>query len=767
MARQHRELQAQRLGATITRHHCQRPIVGRDKNTGIRRQIRRTTRRGGPGQHDPELSAACARIGSRHACVRRQAGQPPPRSRRRAAAGSRRQDGAASTVSRVRVASTPAGRRPGRGADARSTVSAPVSSPESRTTRRRTVRAGVITHSRISAVPGSPSPCTYWGPCCLRSRPRPPRSVRRQRPDLPHVEDRTGNQTAADAADIIVGVPLAMLGLFLLLLVVRVGPAPPGRPARAPAPRPARSPRPGRSRWSMGHAQRAPSVWTPRRGQRPPAGCSAPGRWARAEEHHHRRRVHRRRTMFLSELGFDIAPLIASAGIVGVALGFGAQSLVKDFLSGIFMIFEDQYGVGDVVDLGEAIGTVEAVSLRVTRLRDINGTVWYVRNGEIMRVGNMSQNWARTVLDVGVAYGEDLARSSRCWPRSRTTCGRTRTSAAVIEEPVVWGVQELAADAVTVRVALKTAPLEQWAVAREMRERIKARFDHEGIEIPFPQRVVWQRDQPVPDASRRRTRADARPDRRRHRWTRDHLLRRDRRRWTRSATIVRRSTRAWPRTRCCARSTPRRTSDRPRSASRCSSCSTGAARRRTPTRAATRGCGCGTRRSRSRRRQGALAAALPRRPRRRRPHPRAGRAVLGLRHPRGPVHGQHSWTSQPADAGHSARLARSRLRRRSDRSLAVEGDQHDPRAREHHVAVADLGVEIDRACCRRARPRSTGRRARAEQDRHLVVDVGLGDHERSPIESVAGLHRVGQAARRAATSARSGPPGSTRSTSRC
>ena len=105
-------------------------------------------------------------------------------------------------------------------------------------------------------------------------------------------------------------------------------------------------------------------------------------------------------TMMLSELGVNIAPIIASAGIIGIALGFGAQSLVKDFLSGIFMIFEDQYGVGDVVDVGEASGTVEAVSLRVTRLRDINGTVWYVPNGEILRVGNMSQNWSRAVVDV-------------------------------------------------------------------------------------------------------------------------------------------------------------------------------------------------------------------------------------------------------------------------------------------------------------------------------------------------------------------------------
>ena len=127
-------------------------------------------------------------------------------------------------------------------------------------------------------------------------------------------------------------------------------------------------------------------------------------------------------TMMLSELGVDIAPIIASAGIIGVALGFGSQTLVKDFLSGIFMIFEDQYGVGDVVDLGEASGTVEAVSLRVTRLRDVNGTVWYVRNGEILRVGNMSQNWARTrPRRAASATREDLVagapRAARRRPR--------------------------------------------------------------------------------------------------------------------------------------------------------------------------------------------------------------------------------------------------------------------------------------------------------------------------------------------------------------
>ena len=124
-------------------------------------------------------------------------------------------------------------------------------------------------------------------------------------------------------------------------------------------------------------------------------------------------------TMALAELDYEIGPILASAGIVGVALGFGAQNLVKDFLAGIFMIFEDQLGVGDSVDLGEASGTVEAVSLRVTRLRDVNGTVWYVRNGEILRVGNQSQNWARTVLDVSIPLPRGHRPGTRVLARGR------------------------------------------------------------------------------------------------------------------------------------------------------------------------------------------------------------------------------------------------------------------------------------------------------------------------------------------------------------
>ena len=172
-------------------------------------------------------------------------------------------------------------------------------------------------------------------------------------------------------------------------------------------------------------------------------------------------------TMILSQLGVNIAPIIASAGIIGIALGFGAQSLVKDFLSGVFMIFEDQFGVGDVIDVGEAIGTVEAVTLRVTRLRDLDGTVWYVPNGEILRVGNKSQNWSRAVVDVGVGYDEDLARAKRVLGEVAHDMWEDEDfRSVIIEEPEVTGVEALAADAITLRVLVKTAPMEQWAIAR-------------------------------------------------------------------------------------------------------------------------------------------------------------------------------------------------------------------------------------------------------------------------------------------------------------
>ena len=303
----------------------------------------------------------------------------------------------------------------------------------------------------------------------------------------------TSNQTAANVADVIIGRPLTIVGLLLLLVVTR---------------------------WVLHRlvdrlvARAEDGVLPDRVSRFSVRGRSAQTTTAR-DLATQTRRVQRAKTMgdllksvitgiliaiigtmILSELGVNIAPIIASAGILGLALGFGAQSLVKDFLSGIFMIFEDQYGVGDVVDVGEASGTIEAVSLRVTRLRDLNGTVWYVPNGEIVRVGNMSQNWSRAVVDVNVGYHEDLVRAQRVLREIAHGLWEDEDfKDVIIEEPEVTGVEMIAPDAVTLRVLIKTAPMEQWGVARALRQRIMARFDHEGIEVPLPQRVVWHRDE--------------------------------------------------------------------------------------------------------------------------------------------------------------------------------------------------------------------------------------------------------------------------------
>ena len=199
--------------------------------------------------------------------------------------------------------------------------------------------------------------------------------------------------------------------------------------------------------------------------------------------------------MVLSAIGIPIAPVLASAGIVGVALGFGSQALVKDFLSGLFMFVEDQYGVGDVVDLGEASGVVEAVGLRVTRLRDTDGAVWYVRNGEVLRVGNRSQGWARAVLDVGIAYGEDVDQATTVLlDVAHGVQKDPKFSALVLEDPEVWGVESVSAEGVVVRLVVKTAPMEQWGVARELRRRIKERFDAEGIRAAYDKGAVVVRE---------------------------------------------------------------------------------------------------------------------------------------------------------------------------------------------------------------------------------------------------------------------------------
>lgn len=193
----------------------------------------------------------------------------------------------------------------------------------------------------------------------------------------------------------------------------------------------------------------------------------------------------------LGVLGINLAPLIAGAGIVGIALGFGAQSMVKDFLSGMLMLVEDQYGVGDIIDVGDAAGVVEAISLRTTRLRSVDGTVWHFPNGEIRRVGNMSQDWSRCVLDVGVSYDANVADAIDTLQRMLDEfAADAQWTTKLIGPPEVLGVENLADSSVVIRTIVTTVPAQQWKVARELRKRAKATLDAAGIVIPYPQRTI-------------------------------------------------------------------------------------------------------------------------------------------------------------------------------------------------------------------------------------------------------------------------------------
>jgi small-conductance mechanosensitive channel len=187
--------------------------------------------------------------------------------------------------------------------------------------------------------------------------------------------------------------------------------------------------------------------------------------------------------VILGDLGINLAPLLASAGVVGIAIGFGAQNLVRDYLSGIFMLLEDQYGVGDVITVGDASGTVETVTLRITRIRDVNGVVWHIRNGAVEQVGNESQGWARAVIDFPVPYAADLSVT-------RTVLENVAESLwidpewrpVMLASPEVWGAQKVTSSEVTMRMVVKTAPLRQWGVEREIRARVKAALDAAGIQ---------------------------------------------------------------------------------------------------------------------------------------------------------------------------------------------------------------------------------------------------------------------------------------------
>ena len=223
----------------------------------------------------------------------------------------------------------------------------------------------------------------------------------------------------------------------------------------------------------------------------------------------------------LSTVGIELGPYIAGLGIIGVALGFGAQDLVKDFISGMFMLLEDQYGVGDIIDSGEASGVVEGISLRTTRIRSVDGTLWFVPNGEIRRLGNMSQDWARTLLDISVAYDTDTDHASRVIEQVASEMAEQEEYAGkFLAVPDVWGVERFGPDSVDIRLVIKTTPGDQYALGRELRRRLKQAFDAEGIEIPFPQRTLWirnetDRDHPFtpPTTDEHSAPGDATPDR--------------------------------------------------------------------------------------------------------------------------------------------------------------------------------------------------------------------------------------------------------------
>jgi small conductance mechanosensitive channel len=186
--------------------------------------------------------------------------------------------------------------------------------------------------------------------------------------------------------------------------------------------------------------------------------------------------------VILGDLSINLAPLLASAGVVGVAIGFGAQSLVRDYLAGIFMLVEDQYGVGDAITVGGASGTVENVTLRITRVRDVNGVVWHIRNGAIETVGNESQGWARAVIDFPVPYEADLPTIMTLLTEVGDGMWHDPTWRSVmLEAPEVWGAQAISGTKVVMRMVVKTAPLRQWGVERELRARLKTTLYEAGI----------------------------------------------------------------------------------------------------------------------------------------------------------------------------------------------------------------------------------------------------------------------------------------------
>lgn len=194
----------------------------------------------------------------------------------------------------------------------------------------------------------------------------------------------------------------------------------------------------------------------------------------------------------LSELGVAVGAIIAGAGIMGAAIGFGAQSLVRDLISGLFIVFEDQYGVGDSVDLGQATGVVESVGLRVTQVRDVSGTLWYVRNGEVVRVGNQSQGWSRVVLDIALPYEAkvDVAHAA-ILKAAESLLDDADFGDQLIGNPEVWGLEVLSGEQIVLRLVQQVGPTEADVVARELRTRIKRELDAANVKLADRRQPIY------------------------------------------------------------------------------------------------------------------------------------------------------------------------------------------------------------------------------------------------------------------------------------
>jgi small-conductance mechanosensitive channel len=198
--------------------------------------------------------------------------------------------------------------------------------------------------------------------------------------------------------------------------------------------------------------------------------------------------------MLLSTFGIDITPLLASVGVAGLALSLGAQSLIKDLLGGLLILLENQYAVGDYIQVGNVSGQVEHITLRATLLRALNGDLYVIPNGEVRILANQTRGWSRVQVDVGVAYEEDLDRALRVLEENATAFAQDPTFAPhLVELPEVLGVIGLGDSAITVRIAVKTQPGKQWLVGRELRRYILAACEREKVSLPYPRQEVWVR----------------------------------------------------------------------------------------------------------------------------------------------------------------------------------------------------------------------------------------------------------------------------------